>query len=228
MSILAALPYRRPRSRWARLISRPLGPLPADLPWVGYDRAEFAAAPSNRWLGVLAAILVVGAVATVITFVPVLGTTPVTLAFGVDWGGWVTIVLITVLLVAMPIIARRRSGRSLPALVHQLALNEELWFRAGSERWTVGQRLYSCAAFGFVHLTNLIYSLATCGVLIAVGGLFMLVYRHRHQVTGDTRQAVVAAAKVHATYNLVLGAVLYLAVTGYWVLTIGDLVAGRL
>lgn len=227
MRILVAPPYRRPQSWWARLISRPLGPLPAGLPWMDYNAEEFAAAPNNRWLGVLAAVAVVGALATVITVVPVLGTTPVTLALGVDWGGWLTIVLVTLLLIALPIIARRRSGRSLPALVHQLALHEELWFRAGSERWSTGQRLYSCVAFGFVHLANLIYSIATCGLLILVGGLFMIVYRRRFRATGDARQAAVAAAKVHATYNLLLGAVAYLAVAAYWVLTIAEVVASR-
>lgn len=219
-------PYRRPNRAWARLISRPLGPLPR-VEWVSYDPVEFATAPANRWVGIVAAVAVVVAVTTVITLVPALGTTPVTLAFGVDWGSWVTIVLITAVLVIMPILARRRSGRTLRALVHQLALNEELWFRAGAERWSAGRRLYSCAAFGFVHLANLIYSIATLGLMVGVGGVFMIIYLLRYRATGDVRQAVVAAAKVHATYNLLLGAVLYLAVAGFWILTIADLVIGR-
>ncbi len=84
---------------------------------------------------------------------------------------------------------------------NKAAVYEEQAFREGSEHWNTGQRLMSCLAFGAIHLTNLIYPLATILPLALGGALFMFVYLRVYRQTKFRRSAVLAAALVHRVYN---------------------------
>lgn len=81
------------------------------------------------------------------------------------------------------------------------AMLEEQWFRTGAEAWTVPQRIYSCVAFGAVHVLNFIYPLASLLVVGMMGGVAMSVYLREYKRSGDTRLATLASTKFHATYN---------------------------
>ncbi len=82
------------------------------------------------------------------------------------------------------------------------AMLEEQWFRTGAETWMMPQRIYSCAAFGAVHVLNFIYPLASVLVVGGVLGVMaMAVYLREFGRSGDSRLATLASTKFHATYN---------------------------
>jgi hypothetical protein len=84
---------------------------------------------------------------------------------------------------------------------NRMAVLEEQWFREGSQDWTLWQRTRSCLAFGLVHMTNLIYPLATVLPLSLGGALFMAVYLRTYRKTHFRRAAVLEAAIWHRVYN---------------------------
>lgn len=81
------------------------------------------------------------------------------------------------------------------------AVLEEQGFREGAEDWNLRQRITSCLVFGAVHMTNLIYPLATILPLALGGAIFMAVYLRVYRRTKFRRSAVLAAALVHRVYN---------------------------
>ena len=104
-------------------------------------------------------------------------------------------------------------------LMNRAALSEEQWFREGSQNWTFGQRLRSCLAFGFVHLGNLIYPLATILPLALGGAFFMAMYLRAYKKSHFRRAAVLEAATYHRVYNrgAIVVVVIALALTiGWW------------
>lgn len=121
--------------------------------------------------------LLVGRVIMLTTFVPTSGISPATAVLGQGLTTTLIIGIATGLLILGAYV--KVIGRfSIVAFISELALEEELWFRLGSERWNRRQRFASCVAFGFAHLVNLIYVFATLGMLAVVGAIFMLVYLH--------------------------------------------------
>jgi hypothetical protein len=84
---------------------------------------------------------------------------------------------------------------------NRAAVVEEQIFREGAEGWSWPQRITSCLVFGAVHLTNLIYPLATVLPLAVGGGLFMWVYLKNYRVTRSRRKAVLEASVTHRVYN---------------------------
>ena len=84
---------------------------------------------------------------------------------------------------------------------NRAAVYEEQAFREGAENWHTGQRLVSCLVFGAVHMTNLIYPLATILPLALGGAVFMAVYLRTYRKTRFRRSAVLAAALLHRVYN---------------------------
>jgi hypothetical protein len=97
---------------------------------------------------------------------------------------------------------RRPSGRFIKDFAYSEALSEELQSRLGAETWNQRQRAASCIAFGVAHLINVIYAVATLGILVLVGAVYMIIYLLELRRTGDRRSAVVAASKFHANCNL--------------------------
>jgi hypothetical protein len=90
------------------------------------------------------------------------------------------------------------------------ALWEEQVWREGAHRWSMSQRIASCMSFGIIHMSNLIYPLATI-LPIALGGavlmwIYLREYRklraegHIHARRGATLKAAVA----HRLYNRVV------------------------
>lgn len=84
-----------------------------------------------------------------------------------------------------------------------LALREELVFRAGSENWSIRQRLQASVMFGAIHITNIWYSFAAGIALSLTGFGFMLVYLWTHRRYRNQLIATSYAATVHALYNIV-------------------------
>ena len=84
---------------------------------------------------------------------------------------------------------------------NKAAVYEEQAFREGAENWGPGQRVISCLVFGAVHMTNLIYPLATILPLSLGGAVFMFVYLRSYRRTRFRRNAVLDAALVHRVYN---------------------------
>lgn len=84
---------------------------------------------------------------------------------------------------------------------NKYAVYEEQGFREGAESWNLRQRIISCLVFGAIHMTNLIYPLATILPLALGGAVFMAVYLRVYRRTKFRRSAVLTAALVHRVYN---------------------------
>lgn len=84
------------------------------------------------------------------------------------------------------------------------AIWEEQAFREGAENWTRFQRIRSHAAFGAIHMVNLIYPLATILPLAVGGAFFMWRYLRTMDRVAFRRTAVLEAAVWHRVYNRVV------------------------
>jgi hypothetical protein len=214
--------FQRPQNRWARIVSYGLGPLPDEADSISYDRTEFIEAPS-RWPLAIATFLTVAGGAFVLTaLAPVTAVSPANLALGSDGTAKVVVGLFTSLLLIIS--ALHLLGQlSWTKIIYSAALREEQWLRLGAERWNPAQRVYSCVVFGVAHAANLVYAVATCGLLVLAGAVFMTVYLHELRTTGSRRRAVTASAKVHAHFNFTAIIVISAALAIYWVSTITSL-----
>ncbi len=92
----------------------------------------------------------------------------------------------------------------------RLALWEEMVFRAGSEKWNWGQRLWVSFVFGAIHVINIWYSMAAGLALGLTGFGFMLVYQWYYRKTKDQILATAASGVVHALYNTIAMGILML------------------
>jgi len=110
--------------------------------------------------------------------------------------------MINVIVVGVMVTASLIWFRQFRMFITKFALSEEMWFRAGSEKWSRGQKIYSCVAFSFAHVFNLIYPIGVLIVLVVTGAILMAVYLRVYKKTSDPYQAVLASARVHAAYNI--------------------------
>lgn len=141
-----------------------------------------------------------------------------------DLSTWVTVLLF----IAIVMWITRKSGGGVSISRHtygffnKAAVYEEQMFREGAEGWTLRQRITSCLVFGVIHLSNLIYPLATILPLAIGGGIFMAVYLHTYRKTRFRRTAVLAASVWHRVYNRI--ALIYL---GLWLIYfVGEIAIG--
>lgn len=218
--------YRRPTGWWMNILNRWLGPLPAGVEKIDYDRDEFDAAPGRWPLAVVLAVVAYAVIVVLVISLPASAATPVNVALGRDIGGGVAVGAVTGLLI-VALFRRLRRRFFFKDFFYGAALDEEFQFRLGAEKWSWRQRTASCVTFGIAHLINLIYAVATLGVLMLVGAVLMIVYLREFRRTGDHRQSVVAASKLHAHYNLVVTAIGALVLLLYWVSVVVTLLTGR-
>lgn len=85
----------------------------------------------------------------------------------------------------------------------RLATWEEIVFRAGAEHWTWWQRIRMSLMFGFIHITNIWYSLAAGIALSLTGFGFMLVYLWAYKKYKQQWYATSVASVLHALYNII-------------------------
>ncbi len=97
------------------------------------------------------------------------------------------------------------------SIIPRAALDEEQLFREGAELWTWPERIKASFLFGFAHVSNLIYSVATMLALSGGGMIFTLYYLHSYHKTRDSRLATKRVAAVHSLYNML--AILLFALT---------------
>lgn len=91
------------------------------------------------------------------------------------------------------------------------ALREEEVFRAGSETRTARQRAWWALKFGLVHALVGIPIGAALGLSIG-GAYFTAVYLHAWRRTGSREEAVLASARAHLAYNLIVAAIVVVVV----------------
>lgn len=209
--------YSRPSGRFLALLNRPLG-RPAEIEVIRYSREEFRKAPAHPVLVVLAVTAMIGLVVTIVSALPAAATSPTSLALGSELNAMVIFGLMTVLVIFVFVQISRFGLRTVTDWFFRAALLEEQWFRSGAETWSWPQRLYSCVAFGAIHLLNLIYAIANLVGVTMVGAILLAVYLRRIRAGGDQRAATIEAAKVHAHYNMVIMAVLTLMLGLGWAL----------
>lgn len=192
----------RPRKGWMGLMCRGLG----DLPDVKRPTLEeFPDARRYRLLPYLTLLIPFTCAYVALVVLPQALMSPITAtgrAVGGEEGQAIAGTLVIYLILAVVVgfflwVGPRRFRRAL----FDAALQEELWFRFSSERWSTGRRVRSCAQFGVAHLANLFVAIITLGGLALVGGVFMWVYLREYRETGDARRATVASARFHAAYN---------------------------
>lgn len=200
--------YIRPARGWlAKPISRLLGPAPSRL----YVILDGVAARDVRTYTWQAFGLVIAAIITLLSFVhfvPALAVSPLTIymgfmaSHGVPW--WIGAIIalsagVTALRTGIIAESTRNTIGGKP--LEKLVAEEELWFRSGSENWSVWQRISSCFGFGLMHVFNFIYPVTSIIVLMLVGGVFMFVYLRAFRRTGSTESATIEATRFHAAYD---------------------------
>lgn len=197
--------YRRPDRGISGLFSKLLAPTPDGMTDTNIDaqaRETMASLPSY-WLSAIATFLgVIGGVLTLFALLPQLFVSPLSFvlgAFSVSTDRQATIsssIFYVLAVIAVIVLVCSRN------FLYHAAHEEEKWFRAGAENWTVWQRTVSCLAFGACHIINIIYPLATCLMLSLAGAVFMMTYLREHRRSGSTYRATMAATKLHARYNI--------------------------
>ncbi len=85
----------------------------------------------------------------------------------------------------------------------QYALREEIIFRAYSHNWNLIEKIRANLSFGLIHLTMLIVPISVALALAIGGSAFMLVYLNNYKKTKSTEMAIIEAATVHTTYNII-------------------------
>ena len=200
--------FHRPTSRLVAPLNKILGPLPKHLLVIQPTREALAEVRTYRTLAFATVVVAIASLFILTTLFPWMAISPYvliskvllaltgsTLIAGI---GPQVVFLVLVLKFGLTV----KNGPTDGKFLDKAAMLEELWFRTGAENWTVVQRLYSCVAFGAIHVLNFIYPLASLLVVgVVLGGMAMIVYLHEHRHSGDTRLATIAAAKFHATYN---------------------------
>lgn len=78
---------------------------------------------------------------------------------------------------------------------------EEQWFREGADRWSCAQRIASSLAFGFGHISNPAYPLASFLSLSFMGYVLTGVYRQEFRATGSRDAALIRVVVIHRLYN---------------------------
>lgn len=200
--------FQRPNSGLAGLVSRPLGALPHRARLIHPTAEKLATIRSYRWQGLTLLSLAIASIITLTLLVPALRTSPAILAikaghelFGPGWvgtaAGMAMIFILFKLLASGTSMATYRNAK----FWDSAAMSEEQWFRMGSESWSPSQRIYSCTAFGFIHIGNIIYPISSLIVVGLVGGVFMWTYLREYKRSGSVERATLASAKLHATYN---------------------------
>lgn len=216
--------FRRPAGPYAGLLNRFLGALPAMAP-IRYSRTEFAEVRPHRLLALGCLLLVFGVNIAAGFLAPAAQLSPVTAAAGLDIGSWIVMGVVTAVWIVLVIALFRAGPQRVMARLYQAALFEEQWFRAGAEGWSWPRRVASCIVFGLAHLANLIYTIATLGLLAVMGAACMGVYLAELRRSGDRRRATITAARLHGHYNLMAIGILMIIVPAYWVLTLVDVLA---
>lgn len=209
--------FSRPTGCVMNLLHRPMGPLPKRALVVEPTKEAFGEVGTYWPLAFVTLLVAIGSLVALVTFVPGMATSPYSLTCALLL--WLT---------GDPNVAGLLAGGIFVLILHKFgfklkrrptegrffaraAMTEEQWFRMGAENWTWKQRMYSCLAFGFVHVFNFIYPLASLLVVgVVVGGVALAVYLREYARSGDTRLATLAAAKFHRTYNHF--AIVYMAV----------------
>lgn len=113
-------------------------------------------------------------------------------------------------------------------MLSKAATYEEQAFREGAENWSLRRRFMSCFIFGVIHLSNIIYPLASILPLALLGALFMWHYLRTYRKFKSRRAAVLAAAIEHRVYNKVALTSVVLWVLLYAGLNIFALFAGAI
>jgi hypothetical protein len=217
---LAREPFRRPSGRFIGHFTRHLPPAPSPQPRL-YTSWRHIRQHTHAGL-VLAAISMLAAVFAAIRLlyveIPALRISPVSLVAGcvymvihndyhwvhliptvVSTGGssgssplWLSIPFTVGILILLRFFLR---------IFPEAALSEEQTFRQGCESWTTRERTRACLLFGFAHIFNLIYPLATLVALSVGGGLFMWSYQREFRRSGSSERATMQATALHALYN---------------------------
>lgn len=206
---------RRPLKGLMAFMTRGLGHMPdVEVPEVNEFKRPFG----YRFLAVLLFLAVIVGMSTLFTLVPGALYSPVDTAAGEVATDYMR-VSIHALILGVVVIALLRGGwSSIDRFMFRAAMTEEVAFRLGSENWTWKQRLRSCVGFGLAHALNIVLVAVSCGMLMVVGAVFMVVYRRQVKKTSDPKRALYVAARFHADYNMAIIGVM-LATGGLFVLS---------
>ena len=206
------LVYSRPKSRSSKL----LPPLPSGMEriYVDQDTARaLSSLPSYRLPAFTLVVSAFGLIVCLISLVPLLILSPALLILNVvdfllpnakDFVREIVVAMHPVWLVLVTICAVliTLKNSTIESYLFRAALEEEQWFRSGSERWTTSQKLTSNIVFGWVHIYNLIYPLAAFFGICLVGGALMYTYQREFNRSRSVRMATLASTKMHTKANL--------------------------
>jgi hypothetical protein len=174
--------YARPRGVLSTALSRGLGPLPEGFKVIHDVSAQWAF--MRRWqrvVGSISAVVIWIIMAILMTNIPWMVMSPFSIVANLFAGKSVTdsspvVAVITLVIIAIALVASLIWGTRFRNSLVKMALIEEMWFRAGAEKWSIGKRVYSCVVFSFAHILNLVYPIGVLLVLVIAGAIFMAVY----------------------------------------------------
>lgn len=207
--------YRRPEKGFAGLLSKPLGRM-TDTVKIHPTKEALTTVPNLHLAAFGLMVAAIGLLIAISSYGPAwLKLSPLVLytgfyadLFGVGVVYYIACVATFMLLAVALQHGMESSSGYQGKFLNRAAMNEEQWFRNGAENWSWQQRLYSCCAFGIVHVTNIIYPISSLLVVGAVGGVYLRYYLRVYRRTGDSQYATLAATKLHANFNR--WAILYL------------------
>lgn len=215
--------YERPTGRLYDILNAGLGPLPAQTKFPKPVLHPHEKGKWSRRIWALATLALVVSVAVGLYYLsPIFALSPFSVIesgaiwlLGDTW--WASGLIFMIGGALLAYVVTRSPELKIPyrdKILDIAAVREELWFRTGAESWSWWQRLYSCLAFGVVHIVNIIYPLASIGAIAVAGGVFMYVYLREYRRTRSRSMATLAATRFHATYNR-YAFTLLVAVLGY-------------
>ncbi len=201
----------KPRFRWYHHLAA----LPMLALFFGLVQLQFAVLPFTRY----------SVISGVIRLVEALGN---------RW--WILLVAVVVYRIVKP--KPVRQARSLSShtygFFNRASVEEEQGWREGSENWSFFQRLLSCVSFAAIHMTNLIYPLASILPLAVGGGFLTFIYLRTYRRTQSRRAAVLEASIWHRVYNrlaltaIVIVLTLHLGILVFGLVAFGGLIlAGK-
>ena len=88
----------------------------------------------------------------------------------------------------------------------QFAMNEEIIFRQGAEKWSFLKKVRSCISFGLIHISMLVVPFGLAIGLIFLGITFMSMYlftfyRSNGEESARIEKSLKAAATFHGAFN---------------------------
>ena len=119
------------------------------------------------------------------------------------------VILFSFIFLRYTLVSREEGKPSLLSALPAYAMREEREYRAGSEKWSLIDKIRACTIFGLMHLSMIIVPLGVAIALSVAGAICMAVYLAAYKRGSSVEGALIQAAVVHTAHNLFALALMY-------------------